>query len=307
VGDFFASFHVFRPAAWLKISGEDAFGFLQGQFTNELRGEPRKVTYGLWLNQKGRVLADSHVLREESNQFRVLSDHSLALTIVQRLEQYIIADDVVVQDETEKVWALAIWSSESNKPPLKDLVWTAPAPGEFQYSEGVWIIPGRRNNLENYELIGPEAEVGKWRKKLLAAGGVEVGADAMELARISSGVPSVPQDIGPGDLPNEAGLETNAISFTKGCYLGQEVMARLKNMGKIRRQLRRIRGKGPAPKAGASLFQEAKKVGEIRSAISTAEGFAALGMLTHLGLDETQGFTFEPTAVRSADVDAWMS
>ena len=307
MGDFFASFHAFRPAAWLKISGEDAFGFLQGQFTNELRGERGKVTYGLWLNQKGRVLADSHVLREGTNEFRVLSEHSPALTIVQRLEQYIIADDVAVQDETEKVWALAIWSNESNKPPLKDLIAAAPASGEFRYVDGVWIIPGRRNNLENYELVGPEAEVGAWRRKLLAVGVVEVGAEAMELARISSGVPSVPQDIGPGDLPNEAGLETNAISFTKGCYLGQEVMARLKNMGKVRRQLRRIRGQGPAPKAGTPLFQEAKKVGEICSAISTPEGFAALGMLTHLGLDETQGFTFEPAAVRSADVDAWMN
>jgi folate-binding protein YgfZ len=253
------------------------------------------------------VLADSHVLREATNQFRVLSEHSPALTIIQRLEQYIIADDVVVQDETEKVWALAIWGNESNKPPLNDLIAAAPASGEFRYSDGVWIIPGRRSSLENYELVGPEPEVGEWRKKLLAAGAVEVGADAMELARILSGVPSVPQDIGPSDLPNEAGLETNAVSFTKGCYLGQEVMARLKNMGKVRRQLRRIRGKGPAPKAGASLFQEAKKVGEIRSAISTPEGFAALGMLTHLGLDETQGFTFEPATVRGGDADAWMN
>ncbi len=263
------------------------------------------MVYGLWLNQKGKVLADSHVLREAANQFRVLSDHSPAATIVQRLEQYIIADDVVIEDQTDSVRALVVCPHETASRPLPTLLGGLPGLGKFNQVDGSWMVTGRRSRSENYELIGPEAAVAEWRKRLIAAGCIEVGLEEIELARISSGIPSVPQDIGPSDLPNEAGLEKEAISFTKGCYLGQEVMARLKNLGQVRRQLQRVRGKGLAPKAGALLFQGQKRAGEIRSAVSSGEGFVALAMLTRLGLDEKTGFTFEPATGPGFDAELW--
>jgi folate-binding Fe-S cluster repair protein YgfZ len=108
-------------------------------------------------------------------------------------------------------------------------------------------------------------------------------------------------------LPNEAGLEKESNTFTKGCYLGQEVMARLKNLGQVRRQLQRVRGKGAVPKVGTPLFQHEKKVGEIRSAVPSGDGFVALAMLTRLGLDEKTGFTFEPGAGPGVDVETWMN
>jgi folate-binding protein YgfZ len=302
VGDFLASIYGFRPPAWLKITGEDASGFLQGQFTNDLNGPPGSVTYGLWLNQKGKVLADSHVLREAANQFRLLSDCSPAPTIVQRLEQYVVADDVTIEDQTDAVWGLAICQNETGRDPLARLLGGLPSVGKFNQVDESWIFRGRRSGSENYELIGSEAAVAEWGKRLIAAGCVEVEAQEIEHARISSGIPSVPQDIGPADLPNEAGLEKEAISFTKGCFLGQEVMARLKNLGQVRRELQRVRGKGPAPKLGTPLFQGEKKAGEIRSAVSSGEGFVALAMLTRLGLDEKTGFTFEPGTGRNAEL-----
>lgn len=305
MGIFFASICSFRPATWLKITGEDAAGFLQGQFTNDLKAPPGSVTYGLWLNQKGKVLADSQVLREAANQFRVLSDHSPAATIIQRLEQYIIADDVVIEDQTDAVRGLVICQNEAGRESLATLLGGLPGPGKFNQANGSWIFPGRRSAAENYELIGSETDVAEWQKRLIAAGCTEAGAEEIDLTRISSGIPSVPQDIGPGDLPNEAGLEKEAISFTKGCYLGQEVMARLKNLGQVRRQLQRVRGKGAPPKPGTLLFQQEKKMGEIRSAVSSAEGFVALAMLTRLGLDEKTGFTFEPGTEPGFDAELW--
>lgn len=305
MGVFFASIYGFRPAAWLKITGEDAFGFLQGQFTNDLKAPPGSVTYGLWLNQKGKVLADSHVLREGANQFRLLSDHSSAATIVQRLDRYVIADDVVIEDQTEAVRGLVICPNETGREPLASLLGGLPGPGKAIQVDGSWIFRGRRSASENYELIGSEAAVAELQKRLIAAGCVEVGAAEIELARISSVIPSVPEDIGAGDLPNEAGLEKEAISFTKGCYLGQEVMARLKNLGQVRRQLQRVRGKGMAPKLGTPLFQGEKKTGEIRSAVSSGEGFVALAMLTRLGLDEKTGFNFEPGTGPGLDAELW--
>jgi hypothetical protein len=98
-------------------------------------------------------------------------------------------------------------------------------------------------------------------------------------------VPAIPAEFGPGDLPQEAGLETVAISFTKGCYLGQEVMARLQAMGQVRRRLVRVAGLGLAPAAGVELLQAGRRVGELRAAEHYGTGWLGLAMVNLLGLD----------------------
>ncbi len=86
-------FFLRRGAAWLRVSGEDALAFLQGQLTQELRPDRAPaVNYGLWLNQKGRVLADSHVLRMGDGTFGLSSAESPAESIKERLEAYIKAE-----------------------------------------------------------------------------------------------------------------------------------------------------------------------------------------------------------------------
>src|SRR5476649_1286814 len=96
------SFHLWQPAAWLRVRGPDAFVFLQGQFTNDLRElDHVAAVYGLWLNQKGRVLADGFVLcGKEPAEFWVGSYFSPAAVIKKRLESHLIADDVAITDET---------------------------------------------------------------------------------------------------------------------------------------------------------------------------------------------------------------
>src|SRR4051794_40931518 len=99
------AFFPYRPAAVLRIGGADAANFLQGQFTNDLR-EVRNSSgvYGLWLNQKGRVLADSFIAQSGPEGFTVASYFSEAAVIQERLESYIIADDVVIENMTA-TWA----------------------------------------------------------------------------------------------------------------------------------------------------------------------------------------------------------
>ncbi len=256
-----------KLGALLRATGEDAATFLQGQFTNELRGLAEgNGVYGLWLNQKGKVLADSFVLLGTGEkEFLVTSYFSPATGLVRRLEDYVIADDVVLEDLT------AGWTGISL---LGD-------------GAGAWltanarvgrIFPGRRNAGENWEWIFP-AEAERGVRELLA-GAVEISAEELARRRIAAGIPAVPSDIGPGDLPGEGGLETAAISYTKGCYLGQEVMARLKSMGQVRRRLMRVRGPGEVPLAPAALWQGAKQVGELRSAAGGPGGFTGLAMLS---------------------------
>ncbi|MSU25245.1 MAG: folate-binding protein [Opitutus sp.] len=267
------AFHVWQPAAWLRVEGGDAATFLQGQFTNELRGLPvRGAVYGLWLNLKGRVLADSFVLRGSgADEFWVGSYFSSAAVMGERLESYVIADDVTITDATPE-WAgvsllgAGTWEALTAKPVAG------------------FVFRGRRERTENVEWIFPAAEIAAVRARLQSGRELDVGE--MEHRRITAGIPAVPADVGLGDLPNEGGLEADAISYTKGCYLGQEVMARLKSMGRVRRRLLRVAAaEENIPARLAALFSGSRKIGELRSAArDPAGGWVGLAMLSLLPL-----------------------
>ena len=153
---------------------------------------------------------------------------------------------------------------------------------------------GSRLHADNFEIIGSPEKLDGLRRDVLVHGAMAVESDEVELARIRAGVPAIPVDLGPTDLPNEGGLEETAISYTKGCYLGQEVMARLKNLGQVRRRLHLVGGEGAPPPLATPLFQGLRKAGEIRSAASEDGGFAALAMLSLVGLDLRAGFSPRP-------------
>lgn len=261
-----------KPAAWLRASGPDAASFLQGQFTNDLaRLQPGEAVYGLWLNLKGKVLADSFVIRGAAgDDFWIGSYFSPAAVIRERLEGNLIADEVVIEDQTEGWMGLTRLGAE-----------VAASDGVV----GSVVFVGRRSREAAVETVFPLARLEEMRARW--AGVPELDEAAMTRRRIEAAIPAVPVDVGPADLPNEAGLETDAISYTKGCYLGQEVMARLKSMGRVRRRLLRVAGRSETlPPLPASLFGGGKPVGELRSAIAAGDGggFIGLAMLSLLAL-----------------------
>ena len=265
----------------LRVTGEDAANFLQGQYTNDLRGlRTAGAVYGLWLNQKGKVVADSFVIAGASaGEFWIVSYHAPAAVLRARLEEYIIADDVSVEDVTTKWTGLTLLGAGV-------VAWFAQAP-----RVGL-SFPGRRTSGETLDWIFPLPELLNARAQL--AGWAEIDGVAMERQRIAAGLPAVPADIGPADLPGEGGLEPVTISYTKGCYLGQEVMARLKSMGQVRRRLQRVRGPGAAPQRPAALWQGGRQIGELRSAVDLAEGgFIGLAMVSLVSWQPAQPLALE--------------
>jgi tRNA-modifying protein YgfZ len=284
-----------RPAAVLKAGGDDVSGFLQGQFTNELRQPPGSAVYGLWLNQKGKILADSHVLRIAEKEFLIISAGTPSAVIQQRLEDYIVADDVTLADETASLHALLAGGPGSGAV-IEDLLGARPAAGKFVNSGNLVAISSRALPGENFELIGAAGEIGELKRRLLAKGFGETAPAALEFARISAGIPSVPADLGPGDLPNEGGLDATAISYTKGCYLGQEVMARLKNLGQVRRRLHVVRARGARPAPRSPLYQADKKVGELRSVAAQGDEIVAFAMLSLVNLVPSEGLALGPAS-----------
>ncbi|PTX98436.1 folate-binding protein YgfZ [Opitutus sp. ER46] len=264
---------VWKPACWLRVSGPDAAEFLQGQFTNDLRRLlPGEAVYGLWLSVKGKVIADSHVLRGAApDEFWVGSVNAPAAVVRERLESHIIADDVCVEDQTEAWAGLTVFGAER--------VTVEAAAGSAGPAGGGFVFAGRRSRDVHWEWIFPAAQATAARAALGNA--VELTPDEVERRRILAEIPAVPADIGPNDLPNEGGLDVDAISYTKGCYLGQEIMSRLKSMGQIRRRLVRVSGAGPRPPLPAPLHAGERLVGELRStAASSDHGWIGLALLT---------------------------
>lgn len=260
--------HRYRPACVLRVEGSDAASFLQGQFSNDLgRLEPGGEAYGLWLDRRGRVVADSHVVRAPAGGgYWVASVSSAAADVMRRLGDFIIADDVALEDRTAGWSALALVGEGSG-------AWLRAQP------RAGLVLGGRRAAGESWEWMLPEpARAGAEG----ALGGARaLSGEEVELMRIDAGLASVPRDIGPGDLPNEGGLEGAAISYSKGCYLGQEVMARLRGRGTVRRALVRVRGRGAPPPLPAALWSGDRASGELRSAApeGTGAGFRGLAIV----------------------------
>ena len=264
--------HRWQPAACLRVSGADALSFLQGQCTNDLHQAANGgATYGLWLNQKGKIVADSFVRKVSPEELWLVSYFSPATVIQSRLEAYIVADDVVIEDVTAATSGLTMWGAEPVAVPK------APA----------WSFRGRRNRAPHSEIIFPASA--ESAVSAMLAGGVALSTEEVERERIAAGIPAVPMDLGLADLPNEGGLETEAASYTKGCYLGQEVMARLKAMGQVRRRLLRVRGTGEPPPRPTALYQAARKLGELRSATRDGADWIGLAMLSLGSLRRDEG------------------
>lgn len=265
-------------SAALRVWGPDANSYLQGQFTQDLRLKIGESAYGLWLDVKGKVLADSQVLKRAENEYLVVSFSCPAAVLRARLEAYLIADEVEIEDQSSAWEGILLWGegTPTLATPQSVLAWPSRRAGATSRQ---WLVRAG----ESESLI---AEL----KKSATASNQAIA----ERERLRAGWPVVPADIGPRDLPSEGGLDEIAISYTKGCYLGQEVMARLKNLGQVRRKLHVIRGAGTPPAPGTPLYQGERKAGEMRSAATEDGGFVALAMLSLVNLDAAAGLSLAP-------------
>jgi folate-binding protein YgfZ len=219
--------------AVVRITGEDAAAFLQGQCSADLRGVA--LADALWLNRKGRVLAHTIISKEADGSFLLLCPHLSADEIIAVVTANVIADDVVATDES------SLWQ--------KWVVW-----GDEPKLAGAKVFTTQRFGVAAWDMLTP---VG------VAAPGEMANLAELDARRIAAGVPAVPADCGANEFPQECGLEA-WVSYTKGCYLGQEVMARIQSMGSLRRILRRVSG---VVVVGQELKSpEGKVLGTVRSA-----------------------------------------
>ncbi|MGB0417009.1 MAG: YgfZ/GcvT domain-containing protein [Coraliomargarita sp.] len=293
----------YTPSARIRVTDEDSADFLQSQFSNDLKPFAEgQCTYGLWLDVKGKVLADSWVLCEAAEEFLVLSESSPVADIHATLEGHIIADDVELE-LLDSHPAIALLGAGA-KGLLEHLGVTLPAAGHFTQHDGLIVFAGRRSLAPNFECIATSAEAGQRLREQLAGMAVEfVSRDRIQVERIAAGIPLVPDDIGPADLPGEGGFQCDAVSFTKGCFLGQEVVARMHNVGQARRGLYRVSGVGRLPEVPGSLAtQDGKSAGALRTVVQTPVGWSGVALLKLRAAEETTLYSVgdQPVQVEGA-------
>ena len=259
------------------VSGPDAAEYLQGQLTNDTEAiEPGTGAYAALLDRKGHMQSDLRVLRPGEGPDLWLDCEAVALPgVLRHLTMYSIGRDVAVADASAERALLSLIGPRS-----AELAGTASL-GEFACREvsiaGVdSLAVGTR---EGIDLFCAAAEAERLRAALLEAGAVPVSPAAAEIVRIEAGVPRYGAEMGAETMPAEAGIVERAVSFTKGCYIGQETVARLHYKGKPNRHLRGLRLSAPAA-PGTVLRLGEKEVGSLGSAaVSPALGPVGLAIV----------------------------
>ena len=272
-------------AGKLLVSGPDAAEFLQGQLTNDVEGlAPGEGCYAALLDRKGHIQADMRVLCLAEDRVWLDTEPQTREPVHRHLEMYKIGRQVELTDLTEERAILSLIGPRS-----VEIAGSAALPEnavEAMRIQGVeCLLVGTASGLD---LIvggpGPEAgaraeEVERLRDLLREAGAVEVGAEAAEILRIESGRPRFGAEMTSETMPAEAGIVERAVDFTKGCYIGQEPVARLHYKGRPNRHLRGLRLSGPA-EPGTTLRLGEKEVGRLGGvAVSPAHGPIALAIV----------------------------
>ena len=275
----------------LCLLGEDRKRFLHGQVTNNVNDlAVGQGCYAALVTAKGRMQSDLFIY-QLANEILLDFEPGLTAKVTQRLEQYVIADDVQIVDVASSYSQLTVQGPLAGAA-MEALSLGLSLPGAWLQFTSVnhpawgelYCMNQPRGNAAGFDIFVPVANVASFAERLAAVaeklGGCICGWDAMEIVRIEAGLPRFGADMDETNLAPETGIETRAISYNKGCYIGQEVIARIRTYGQVAKALRGLKlAEGPLPKKGDKLFAGEKEVGYITSAsISPAvKGPVALG------------------------------
>ena len=215
----------------LRVTGVDRVEFLHGQCTNDIkRLSIGETCYAAFLNAKGKMRGEGYVICQ-SDAF--LLETSLGLA--QSLEKFIITEDVMIEDASASLGEWLVIGGAGVDLPAGAVT--------FPHALGLGVISGER-------MTGT------------------IDAEALEALRIEAGMPRWGVDMDENTIPNEVGLERRAINYDKGCYIGQETIARIKTYGHVNRQLVQMALTGrDLPARGDKIIADGREVGQVTSAV----------------------------------------
>ncbi len=264
----------------LCVTGADRARFLHGQVTNDIQClQAGEGCYAALVTAKGKMQSDLNVYCLEAE---LLLDFEPALTerVSQRLEKFIVADDVQVTDVAPLYGLLSVQGPKASAAMtalglIHELPGRAFAFVKLDHAKlgEVYLMNQPRLGTAGFELFVPTPGLRNLAERLngcvCAVGGRPVGWQAFETARIEAGVPRFGADMDETKFPQECGIEGRAVSYTKGCYIGQEVLNRIHTLGHVNKELRGLRlvdDLEKLPVKGDKLFQAGREAGHVTSA-----------------------------------------
>ena len=276
----------------LCLVGADRARYLHGQVTNDVKKlRAGEGCYAAITTAKGKMESDLNVFTL-ADELLLDFEPGLAEKISARLGKFIVADDVQMVDAAPHYGLLSVQGPKAEVV-VRAIGIFAEVPAKLLASlkisdamlGEIYLVNNPRLGGIGFDLFVPNNSLGAVADKLIAAtksvGGRAVGWTAFETARIEAGIPRFGADMDETSIPLECGIESRAIVYNKGCYLGQEVINRIHSVGHVNRELRGLRlpdDLKSLPVRGEKLFSGGKEVGQITSAVkSLLAGNIALG------------------------------
>lgn len=280
------------PRKAIGVFGADRASYLQGLLTNDIQAlTPGTGCYAAWLTPQGRMLTDLHVFESGDMILLDLPAAELSATL-QRLDQFIFSEDVQLADLSGTLDA--VWIHGPEAATLLDQTLTgvhglAGWPEYHNARAGVsskndlrphFVARNSQLGVPGFVVYGEPSDRAELERALVERGAVIADASAIEVARVEAGYPLFGIDMTDDTIPLEAGIEERAISFGKGCYVGQEVIIRVlhRGHGRVARKLVALRLSAEGPARGAAIRAGDRDVGAVTSsAVSPQFGAIALG------------------------------
>ena len=261
----------------LALTGPDAKAFLHGQVTQDIEAlEPGTGAYAAFLTHKGKMLGDLRVL-DTGAELLLDTERGALQELFNMIRRYKLGMDVELHKRTVETGLLSLIG------PGARAVAGAEGLAETEHANAPGELAGRPVTLAvtdaGIDVFCAAADTGAVRAALEAAGGTVVGEAAAEVLRVESGRPRWGLELDDSVIPQEAGLNERAVSFTKGCYVGQETVARLHYRGKPNRHLRGLRAAEPLT-PGTPVRLGEREIGRVGTAVvSPRLGPLALAIL----------------------------
>jgi folate-binding protein YgfZ len=256
--------------AKLVLSGEDRVRWLNGMVTNNIRDLAlNHGNYSFVLNPQGRNLGDV-VTHNRGDYLLATTDREQAPKLKELFDRYIIMDDVEIEDISDKLAAIGVAGPKSAAVLSAagiDIALLAPGEVSDPVWQGVGLSVARSvlPQMDGYEIWSTVENLDQVWDALVASGAQPVGSEALELYRIARGLPRYGIDLRERDLPQETGQQ-HVLNFAKGCYVGQEIVERIRSRGNVHRIFVGLEVQGDAPAPGDKIIAGDKEVGEISSA-----------------------------------------
>lgn len=263
------------------LTGTDRARWLNGQVTNNVKDlRTGQGCYAALVNAKGKLQSDLNIFAL-ADELLLDFEPGLTASVSERLEKYIIADDVQVVDVAPHYGLLSVQGPAAEKA-VRGLGLFVEIPNAPLHLTSIkdatlgeiYLVNQPRIGPTGFDLFVPTAALGAVFDKLVAAaretGGRACGWTALETARIEAGIPRFGVDMDESNLAPEPDIEARAISYSKGCYIGQEVIARIRTYGQVAKALRGLRLADELknlPAKGDKLFHDGKEVGYVTSAV----------------------------------------